>query len=104
VRVEVRGRYVAQRRSAMGDGIVSMAMLGSEAGDQSQRAAVPEFEIEISSSGDRSYRIAARSAAGETAATVVPFPFDDQALNRNLQAVEFAVMRSAAETMRRLAQ
>jgi hypothetical protein len=61
---------------------------------------VSDFEIEISGETGR-YRVAARSAAGETGAVVVRFPFDDLALDRQLQAVELALLRSAA-TVRRL--
>ena len=60
-----------------------------------------DFEVEISSEGG-SYRVAARSAAaGDTGPVPVRFPFDDLALDRHLQAVELALVKSAA-TVRRL--
>ena len=58
-------------------------------------AGVSDFEIEISGEGG-SYRVAARSAAGETGAVPVVFPFDDRALGRQLQALELALLRSSA--------
>ena len=59
-----------------------------------------DFEVEISGEGGN-YRVAARSAAGDTSSVQVRFPFDDLALNRQLQALELALRRSAA-TVRRL--
>jgi WD40 repeat protein len=59
-----------------------------------------DFEIEISSEGD-GYRVAARSDAGDIAAVPVQFPFDGPVLGHQLQAVELALLRSAA-TVRRL--
>jgi hypothetical protein len=61
------------------------------------------LEVEISSGEGGSYRVGARSdAAGDTPGTPMRFPFDEQMLARRLQAVELALMRSAA-TVRRLA-
>ena len=55
------------------------------------------LEVEVSSGEDGSYRVAARSdAAGDTQAIATRFPFDEQTLARRLQAVEFALARSAA--------
>ena len=59
-----------------------------------------DFEVEISSA-DGSYRLAARSAAGETSPIAVTFPFEDLELGRRLQAVELALVKSSA-TVRRL--
>ncbi len=59
-----------------------------------------DFEIEISPGEGDSYRVSARSAAGDTDEVVVRFPFDDVALGRQLQAVEFALLRSSASTRR----
>ena len=59
------------------------------------------LELEISSGEGEGYRVAARSDAGDTAGTLSRFPFDERDLGRRLQAVEFALMRSAA-TLRRL--
>jgi len=61
---------------------------------------VSDFEVEISGEAGN-YRVAARSAAGDTTAVPVRFPFDDLALGRQLQALELALLRSSA-TMRRL--
>jgi CHAT domain-containing protein len=58
-----------------------------------------DFEIEIS--GDRAgYRITARSAAGEAAADAVVFPLDGRALERDLAALEMALLRSSARNRR----
>jgi CHAT domain len=59
-----------------------------------------DFEIEISGERGR-YWVAARSDDGETGAVAVVFPFDDQALSRHQQALEWALLHSAA-TGRRL--
>ncbi|MGZ6832711.1 MAG: CHAT domain-containing protein, partial [Mycobacteriaceae bacterium] len=61
------------------------------------------LEVEINSGAGGAYRVAVRSdAAGDTQATPTRFPFDEQMLARRLEAVEFALVRSAA-TVRRLA-
>jgi hypothetical protein len=59
-----------------------------------------DFEVEISGESG-GYRVAARSAAGDTSSVPVWFPFDDLALGRQLQALELALLRSSA-TVRRL--
>jgi len=61
---------------------------------------VSGFEVEISGAGGV-YWVTARSAAGETGAVAVEFPFDDPALQRQLQGLELALLRSSA-TVRRL--
>ena len=58
-----------------------------------------DFEVEISGEGS-SYRVAARSAAGETSPVPVQFPFDDLALGRQLQALELALLKSSAPVRR----
>ncbi len=59
------------------------------------------FDCEIEISGEAGcYRVAARSAAGETGAVPVVFPFDDQALGRQQQALELALLRSVAPLRR----
>src|SRR4051812_45012921 len=58
------------------------------------------LEIEISGAAD-DYRVTARSAAGETRAVPVRFPFDELALERQLQGLQLALLRSSA-TVRRL--
>lgn len=60
------------------------------------------LELEVISGEAGTYRVAARSQAGDTEGTPTSFPFDEIALERHRQAVEFALMRSAA-TVRRLA-
>jgi hypothetical protein len=66
-----------------------------------RRRGIQNLEVEISGESG-SYRVAARSdAAGDTQSTPTRFPFDEQMLRRRLQAVEFALVRSAA-TVRRL--
>jgi hypothetical protein len=62
---------------------------------------VSDFEIEISGEVG-SYGVSAHSSAGETGAVSVDFPFDDRGLERRLQALELALLRSSA-TVRRLA-
>ena len=58
---------------------------------------VHNLDVEISSSEGGSYQVIARSdAAGDTPSMPIRFPFDEQMLGRRLQAVEFALMRSAA--------
>src|ERR1022692_2855521 len=59
------------------------------------------LELVVSSGSDGSYRINARSDAGDTEEPPTQFPFDERALERQLHALEFALMRSAA-TLRRL--
>jgi CHAT domain/WD domain, G-beta repeat len=61
---------------------------------------VSGFEVEVSGAGGVHW-VTARSAAGETGAVAVEFPFDDPALQRQLQGLELALLRSSA-TMRRL--
>ena len=61
---------------------------------------MPEFEVEINGAAG-SYSVAARSAAGETRAVQVRFPFDDLELGQRMQALELALVRSSA-TVRRL--
>jgi len=58
------------------------------------------LEIEISGTSD-GFRVTARSAAGETGALSVRFPFDELALERQLQALQLALLKSSA-TVRRL--
>lgn len=59
-----------------------------------------DFEIEISGEAG-AYRVASRSAAGDTAAVPVRFPLDEVSLSRQLQLLEFALLRSST-TVRRL--
>jgi WD40 repeat protein len=59
-----------------------------------------DFEIDISSGEGASYRIAARSDAGDTPAVSAVFPMDDFELGRYLEAVEIALLRSAETTLR----
>src|SRR6516162_1838752 len=59
------------------------------------------LELEVTSGADGTYRVAARSVAGDTQETPTRFPFDERDLERRLLAVELALVRSAA-TLRRL--
>ena len=60
------------------------------------------LELEISSAEGGRYRVAVRSAAvGGTQSMLMQLPFDEQVLERKLEAAEFALMRSTA-TVRRL--
>jgi hypothetical protein len=60
---------------------------------------VSDFEIEISGEAG-SYRVAARSTAGETGSIPVQFPFDDLALHQKLKTLELALRRSSAPVRR----
>ena len=58
------------------------------------------LELEVTSGADGTYRVAARSEAGDTQDTPTRFPFDEQTLERRLLAVELALVRSAASLRR----
>jgi CHAT domain/WD domain, G-beta repeat len=58
-----------------------------------------DFEVEIATAGD-GYRVCAQSAAGESGSVTVSFPFDDLTLDRQLQMLELALLRSSSTTRR----
>ena len=58
------------------------------------------LELEVTSGADGTYRVAARSEAGDTRETPSRFPFDEQTLEQRLLAVELALVRSAASLRR----